>query len=99
MSEKHAEIRRRAYHLWEEAGMPEGRSDEFWRAAEMEILGKVDESIAFDRFEPPIDEPPEVAFQHGVPVGMPGERIVEQGVDDVGLENLLDPLLHRRRDD
>jgi DUF2934 family protein len=99
MSEKEEDIRRRAYHLWEEAGMPDGRSDEFWRAAEMEILGKVDESIVFDPFEPPIDEPPAVAFQHGVPVGMPGERIVEQGVDDVGLENLLDPLLRRKRDD
>jgi len=99
MSEKDEEIRRRAYRLWEEAGMPEGRSDQFWLAAETEILGKVDESIPFDPFESPIEEPPEVAFQHGVPVGLPGERIVEQGVDDVGLENLLDPLLRRKRND
>ena len=30
-------IRRRAYQLWEEAGRPEGRSDDFWHAARAEI--------------------------------------------------------------
>ena len=99
MSGKEEQIRRRAYRLWEEAGRPEGRSGEFWLAAERDILGGADDSIPFDRFDPPIEEPPEVAFQHGAPVGMPGERIVEQGVDDVGLENMLDPLLRRKRDD
>ena len=99
MSDKEEQIRRLAYRLWEEAGRPEGRSDEFWLAAETDILGRADASIPFDRFDPPIEEPPEVAFQHGAPVGMPGERIVEQGVDDVGLENMLDPLLRRKRDD
>lgn len=30
-------VRERAYHLWLEAGSPEGRSDEFWhRARELE---------------------------------------------------------------
>ena len=99
MSQREEEIRRRAFRLWEDAGGPEGRSDEFLLAAEREVLGRTDDSIGFDRLEPPIEEPPEVAFQHGVPVGMPGERIVEQGVDDVGLENMLDPLLRRKRDD
>ena len=99
MSGNEEEIRQRAHRLWEEAGMPEGRSDEFWLKAELEILGRIDESIAFDPLEPPIEEPPEVAFQHGVPTGMPGERVVEQGVDDVGIENLLDPVLRPRRDD
>jgi len=82
-------IRRRAYQLWEEAGRPEGRSEEFWLAAEMDILGKTDDSIPFDPFEPPVDEPPAVAFQHGVPVGMPGERIAEQGVLDDRLIDLI----------
>ena len=82
-------VRRRAYQLWEDAGRPDGRSDEFWLAAEMDILGKVDNSIAFDPFEPPIEEPPGLAFQHGVPVGMPGERIAEQGVLDDRLYELL----------
>ncbi|MBV9286249.1 MAG: DUF2934 domain-containing protein [Hyphomicrobiales bacterium] len=99
MSRREEQIRRRAYRLWEDAGRPEGRSGEFWLAAERDILGGADDAIPFDPLEPPIAEPPEVAFQHGAPVGMPGERIVEQGVDDVGLENLLDPLLRRKRDD
>jgi hypothetical protein len=34
----------RAYELWEQAGSPEGRSDEFWFAAESE-------------FEDPANEP------------------------------------------
>ena len=86
-------VRRRAYQLWEEAGCPHGRSDEFWLRAETEILGRTDESIRFDPFEPPVDEPPEVAVQHGVPVGMPGERIAEQGVLD---DRIIDMLPGRR---
>ena len=30
-------IRERAYALWEEAGCPEGRADEFWNLALQEI--------------------------------------------------------------
>ena len=30
-------IRERAYQLWERAGRPEGRSDEFWLAAKAEF--------------------------------------------------------------
>jgi hypothetical protein len=88
-------VRRRAYMLWEEAGRPEGRSDEFWLAAEMDILGKIDNSIRFDPLDPPIDEPQEVALQHGAPVGMPGERNAEQGVEDDRLADLI-PVPRRR---
>ncbi|WFU74271.1 DUF2934 domain-containing protein [Bradyrhizobium sp. CB2312] len=31
------EIRERAHQLWERAGKPEGRKDEFWHAAEQEL--------------------------------------------------------------
>ena len=31
------EIRDRAHRLWEQAGKPEGRDDEFWHAAEQEL--------------------------------------------------------------
>jgi len=31
------EIRERAHRLWEQAGKPEGREDEFWRAAEQQL--------------------------------------------------------------
>jgi hypothetical protein len=30
-------IRARAHELWEEAGRPEGRQDEFWHKAEQEL--------------------------------------------------------------
>ncbi len=30
-------IRRRAHQLWEQAGRPDGREDEFWYQAEREI--------------------------------------------------------------
>jgi len=32
------EIERRAYQLWEEAGMPQGEDAKFWQAAEQELL-------------------------------------------------------------
>jgi Protein of unknown function (DUF2934) len=95
MVDRHETIRRRAYHLWQEAGSPDGRSDEFWHAARAEVEGpNAKDDTLFDPFEPPIDEPPVVAFQHGVPVGMPGERIAEQGVLD---DRLIDMLPGRRR--
>jgi len=96
MSDHHETIRRRAYQLWERAGRPEGRSDEFWHEAAREIDGEGAAEPVYDPFEPPIDEPPEVAFLHGVPVGMPGERIAEQGVEDDRLADLL-PVPRRRR--
>ena len=92
MSSIEEAVRRRAYELWEQAGQPEGRSDEFWFAAIAELEGKpptLEERVG--ALAPPIVEPPQFAVRRGVPVGMPGERIVEQGVDDQGLEKLLMP--------
>lgn len=31
------DIAARAYKLWEKAGMPKGRDEEFWHAAEQEL--------------------------------------------------------------
>lgn len=31
------QIRNYAHQLWEKAGRPEGRSDEFWRQAQIEL--------------------------------------------------------------
>ena len=31
--EREQQIRERAYHLWEQAGRPEGREQEFWERA------------------------------------------------------------------
>jgi len=94
MSQLHEEIRKRAYTLWERAGRPEGRSEEFWHEACRQIGGGAVDGASFDPFEPPIDEPPEVAFLHGVPTGLPGERIAEQGVEDDRLADLL-PIARR----
>ena len=92
-------IRKRAYELWEQAGQPEGRSEEFWHAARADIGGNATIKEKVDSLGPPFEEPPVLAVQHGIPVGMPGERIVEQGVDDEGLENLLVPRASPRVDD
>jgi hypothetical protein len=40
MSDRDEEIRKRAYTLWERAGRPEARSEEFWHAAQAEIEGE-----------------------------------------------------------
>ena len=37
MSSTQAHVNARAYELWQQAGAPEGRSDEFWFAAENEL--------------------------------------------------------------
>ena len=92
MSDIEEAIRRRAYELWEHAGMPEGRSDEFWHAARLELGAKETMEEKIDALGPPIVEPPVIAVQHGAPVGRPGERIVEQGVMDDRIENLLMPV-------
>jgi Protein of unknown function (DUF2934) len=31
------QVRNYAHQLWEKAGSPEGRADEFWRQAELEL--------------------------------------------------------------
>jgi hypothetical protein len=87
MTELEQRIREYAHRLWEQAGQPHGRSHQFWLAAEREIGG--DAAPGGD--ESPIEEPPEVAAQHGVATGQPGERIAEQGVLDDRLDELVTP--------
>ena len=36
-STSHESISRRAYHLWEEAGRPDGRHEEHWHQAERDL--------------------------------------------------------------
>jgi hypothetical protein len=36
------EIRTRAHQLWEQAGKPDGRENEFWHQAERELLAMQD---------------------------------------------------------
>jgi len=37
MTEREQQIRERAHRLWEEAGCPEGRDNEFWQEAERAV--------------------------------------------------------------
>ena len=100
MSDSEQEVRERAYVLWEEAGRPEGRSEEFWFLAQQELYGG---AVTSDGPEgamlPPAEEPPVVRALHGVPAGMPGERISEAGVLDDRLEDLAVPPLADTDDD
>ena len=73
--------------------------DEFWHAARLELGAKETMEEKIDELGPPIVEPPVIAVRHGAPVGRPGERIVEQGVIDDGIEDLLIPSHSRRVDD
>jgi DUF2934 family protein len=34
------EIAAKAYKLWEQAGQPDGKDEEFWRLAEQELLNE-----------------------------------------------------------
>ena len=82
MDEIEGVIRRRAYELWQQAGCPEGRSDEFWHAARAKMAGEgADEAPAGD-LGPPIEERPAVAVEPTIPDETPGERIVERDVTD-----------------
>jgi len=38
MNDRQQQIRERAYHLWEKAGYPWFRDEEFWHQAEKEIM-------------------------------------------------------------
>jgi Protein of unknown function (DUF2934) len=62
-------IRLRAYELWEQAGSPEGRSDEFWHAARLELGAEKTMEEKIDERGPPIVEPPVIAVQHGARSG------------------------------
>jgi Protein of unknown function (DUF2934) len=100
MSDVEQLIRERAYLLWEQAGQPHGRGEEFWFIAQQQFYGG---AVTGDGPEgvllPPAEEPPEAAVQHGVPTGMPGERIAEAGVLDERLEELALPSLVDSDDD
>lgn len=40
MSSMEEAIRERAYHMWNEAGCPDGRADTFWLNAQRELLAQ-----------------------------------------------------------
>ncbi|WP_022720661.1 DUF2934 domain-containing protein [Rhodopseudomonas sp. B29] len=40
MQDMEQAIRERAYHLWNEAGQPEGQAESFWLSAQRELLAE-----------------------------------------------------------
>lgn len=40
MSDREAEVRARAHGFWERDGCPDGRAEEHWRRAEMELMAE-----------------------------------------------------------
>ena len=61
-------VRARAYALWQQAGAPEGRANEFWFAAENELeYGTAAIDGEADTFIPAVDEPPVVVVDLGSP--------------------------------
>ena len=46
MQDMEQAIRERAYHMWNEAGQPEGNADAFWLGAQRELLAQSLEQIA-----------------------------------------------------
>ena len=71
MSSIEEAVRRRAYELWEQAGQPDGRSDEFWFAATAELEGKPFEERG-EALAPPLAAP-KFAAHYGVPTERPAE--------------------------
>ncbi len=49
IEDRDAEVRKRAYELWQAAGSPWGREHEFWAAAALEIEGERQEQEAIER--------------------------------------------------
>jgi hypothetical protein len=100
MSDIDERVRERAYLLWEQAGGPDGRSEEFWFRARHELENEGPEENAPEGALAPLgEEPPGIAARFGIPTGMPGERIVEQGVIDDRVEDLAIPVLADSDDD
>lgn len=57
-SELEQRIRERAFHLWQEAGSPEGRHEEFWhRAREIEERGGAEGGVNTEDSFPASDPP------------------------------------------
>jgi hypothetical protein len=64
-------VREQAYELWQRAGCPDGRSDEFWFAAEHELEGETATVDGEGTLIPSVDEPPADAFFLEGPVERP----------------------------
>jgi hypothetical protein len=74
MSDIERRVRERAYQLWEAAGYPQDRSDEFWYYARQEIESDIPPvgdapggAIDFPPDERSVEDPPELSVDTGMP--------------------------------
>lgn len=68
------ELRALAYQLWEKAGCPDGRADEFWEQARLELIsgGRSMQAALMNDSDEFVDAP-EVAPSERKPTVNPGE--------------------------
>jgi hypothetical protein len=57
MSINDERVRERAKQIWEQAGKPEGRDEEFWHEAERQIMQEEQDNRPDPRFPPRRGEP------------------------------------------
>lgn len=81
MSDTERRVRERAYQLWEQAGYPPDRSDEFWYRARQEIESDIPPvgdapggSVDFPPDEMSVEDPPEMSVDTGMPFEVPPEQ-------------------------
>jgi hypothetical protein len=67
MSDQEPHIRELAYRLWEEAGCPDGRNDDFWHAARELIAAQAAESAEAAEAEAAEPAPPAAAAESPAP--------------------------------
>ena len=74
MSDVERRVRERAYQLWEEAGYPPDRSDDFWYRARQEIESDIPPvgdapggAIDFPPDEMSLEDPPPMSVDTGMP--------------------------------
>ena len=84
MSDNERRVRERAYQLWEAAGYPQDRSDEFWYYARQEIESDVPPvgdapggAIDFPPDERSVEDPPDLSVDTGMPFEVAGDHPAE----------------------
>ncbi len=90
MSDIERRVRERAYQLWEEAGYPPDRSDEFWYRARQEIESDIPPvgdapggAVDFPADEMTLEDPPEMSVDTGMPFESPPHPAAVQPPPDV----------------
>ena len=80
MSDKEQRIRMRAFEIWEGEGRHDGRAEEHWRQAELEI----EQALKSAEVRPPEvpEQPPKTAGNHA----RPSAKATQTGADASGFE-------------